>query len=963
MSKDNSKSDSIDITAANLTTARDSETGQIGQAADIVAARIEKGDLLLDTYRVETDPIRGGMGVVWRVRHSGWDVDLALKRPKPNLFQTETQKSAFVHECEAWIDLGLHPLIVSCYYVRELGGVPSIFSEWMDGGSLSGWIKGGRLYEGDEGAVIKRVLEIALQFARGLDYAHGRGLIHQDVKPDNLLLSSDGVAKVADFGIARARAALTQLDISSSGTGTIFSASGAYTPAYCSMEQLNGETLTRRTDIYSWAASVLEMFLGERLWPLGTVVAEALDDYLAMDMRVPMPSGIIDLLRHCLNADPDRRPHDCKEIDAALTDIYQGVVGLAYPPAETSAATDTPDTLNNRALSFLDLKKPKEAEACWEKALAADPGHAESLFNRALFLWRDCRGDDFQALMAMDSATDKAKAAYFRGIIHLERGDPKKAKYYLKEAQSLSFDESACLKALDYIQASYPKTPYEKIEFTYTIPSDVAGLDESFTAMDFDSPGSLPKGLADKISAIFDNCERYYEVPNSNLLLLAGWDSPVFRLFDPGPPRVLRSYEPPVINYDRLDDVTGFRVKGNRLKAEFKQPNRSGSPKVNNLIFEIPQLMGGQGWALCRIKRTAESIKHEREFLAKVTEADNLLALNQVGEALESLKNARAMPGFRRDTHWAELYRRVARFCRKKRLIGFHPSTKFNTDIKAESIGLSYDGQFLVALEKNDNERADSRKLRVLDATGRLLRTVEAMGSSFALSPSDNLLAFHGKERLTILNLVIGKETTFGGPLKKTDSQTAMAFRPCGRYLVANGRLFELPSLKETDNGPTFSKTHYIGFSPDGSLFAEADGKTINVFPCAITGELEAVANPVAGIEIIGGNRFVPGQKIYIRDFAERIFEGVRSLFRRSQYQSAHRGKNDRADEIGGQRQRPFPEKSQLGHNGEGRIVLGAFSFGNPQSAERQNALYADEVTEGEQRFLSPGNIRRDFLG
>ncbi|MDR3298770.1 MAG: serine/threonine protein kinase, partial [Candidatus Accumulibacter sp.] len=225
---------------------------------------IEKGALLLDTYRVESDAIQGGMGKVWRVRHTGWNADLAMKQPKAELFRNERQKSDFIHECEAWIKLGLHPQIASCYYVREINGIPSIFAEWMDGGSLKGWINSGRLYEGDARLGLERVLDIAIQFGRGLHYAHEQGLIHQDVKPDNLLLTPEGGAKVADFGIARARALLAAQDTDLPADATLVSASGAYTPAYCSPEQINGETLTRRTDIYSWAVSVLEMFLGER---------------------------------------------------------------------------------------------------------------------------------------------------------------------------------------------------------------------------------------------------------------------------------------------------------------------------------------------------------------------------------------------------------------------------------------------------------------------------------------------------------------------------------------------------------------------------------------------------------------------------------------------------------------------------------------------------------------------------
>ena len=156
---------------------------------------------MLETYEVISEAIRGGMGSVWKVHHSSWNVDLAMKRPQPKYFTEGSQgrKEIFIHECRAWINLGLHPNIVSCYYVREIGGVPTVFSEWMDNGSLEDRIRDRTLYSGTEDVVRRRLLDIAIQFARGLHYAHeaGGGLIHQDVKPANLLLTKGWDAKVA----------------------------------------------------------------------------------------------------------------------------------------------------------------------------------------------------------------------------------------------------------------------------------------------------------------------------------------------------------------------------------------------------------------------------------------------------------------------------------------------------------------------------------------------------------------------------------------------------------------------------------------------------------------------------------------------------------------------------------------------------------------------------------------------
>ncbi len=371
-----------DSTVSDDVTVPDENTVEAVKATETPS--IEKGISLLDTYRVESKAIEGGMGKVWRVRHKGWNTDLAMKQPKESLFQTEQQKENFVHECEAWISLGLHPHIVSCYYVREIGGTPTIFSEWMDGGSLKDGIESGSLY-GDGAA--ERLLDIAIQFARGLHYAHEQGLIHQDVKPDNLLLTKEGDAKVADFGIAKARATLTVLDANVPADATMFSVAGGYTPAYCSMEQMNGEQLTRRTDIYSWAVSVMEMYLGERPWANGVIAGAACERYFP-NAKVAIPENMNALLKDCMNESETKRPHDFEAVEKRLLEIYQEVTGNEYPRPVSKAAADTADSLNNRALSFIDLGKTEEAEKCWEKALTVSPAHAEAFCNRTHHYWR-----------------------------------------------------------------------------------------------------------------------------------------------------------------------------------------------------------------------------------------------------------------------------------------------------------------------------------------------------------------------------------------------------------------------------------------------------------------------------------------------------------------------------------------------------------------------------------------------
>ena len=378
------------------------------------------GDMLLGIYRVESDPIRGGMGAVWRVHHTGWDVDLAMKRPHPEAFRTEGQKQSFTYECQYWMNLGLHPNIVSCYYVREIESIPTIFSEWMENGSLESHIKNRTLYDGTEEEVQERLLDIAIQFARGLHYAHENDLIHQDVKPDNLLLTMDWTAKVSDFGLAKARTMLTFLDgaateLDYDTDATIITPGGGRTPAYCSPEQAAAQLLTRRTDLYSWAVSVLEMYLGDKPWAhgrelTGPLVGSVCRDYFDMCAERPIPKALQELLAKCMEMNPDDRPHDFSAVEEQLLDLYTDVVGQEYPRLAPKAAGDTADSLNNRALSMIDLGEPEEADKLWEEALQKDLQHVDARFNRELFLVRNGKKFDYEAIEELERYEPARKA-------------------------------------------------------------------------------------------------------------------------------------------------------------------------------------------------------------------------------------------------------------------------------------------------------------------------------------------------------------------------------------------------------------------------------------------------------------------------------------------------------------------------------------------------------------------------
>ncbi len=399
-------------------------------AHDEALTEWEVGDVIDNLYEVKYVFDTGGMGVVHRVHHRRWNIDLAIKSPRRQFFHTQEQKDSFINECRTWIDLGLHPNIATCYYVRELAGIPRVFAEFVDGGTLADWIESRRLYTSSENGALARMLDVGIQFAWGLDYAHKRGVVHCDVKPSNVLVTDSFQAKVTDFGLSRA---LGQSGLPTPEPGQSFSP-GWLTPAYSSPEQLNGRPLSKRTDLWSWGVSLLEMFIGDVTWRSGVAAPEILDEYLKtgpVDSSIPrMPEAVVDLLRECFRKSPEQRPESLLEIATAMTSVYQTVAG-PYHRRVPQAGTHSADELNNHALSFMDLGLTDNALREWEQALAQDPNHVDTLFNRGAVLWRTAAITDEDLLdtlitIAESPAAEERRrtaARVYAGLINAERGD------------------------------------------------------------------------------------------------------------------------------------------------------------------------------------------------------------------------------------------------------------------------------------------------------------------------------------------------------------------------------------------------------------------------------------------------------------------------------------------------------------------------------------------------------------
>jgi tetratricopeptide (TPR) repeat protein len=256
-----------------------------------------------------------------------------------------------------------------------------IFAEFVEGGSLETLIRTRRLTS------LEQILDAAIQFAWGLHAANELELVHQDVKPGNALVTADGVVKVADFGLARARSKTEVQAAGASGQSFLVSCRGM-TPAYCSPAQAQGRPLSRQTDIWSWGVSVLEMFTGAVTWSWGTDAAEELEAYLQrpVEPELPaMPKGVAEVLRKCFRRDPAERWASLAEAAEVLQRAYREEVGKEYPrpmpaaPDPTRQVVITHDRFTTTGYKWDD---PREWLIKAFKAEGRDPAQVEAFLPR-----------------------------------------------------------------------------------------------------------------------------------------------------------------------------------------------------------------------------------------------------------------------------------------------------------------------------------------------------------------------------------------------------------------------------------------------------------------------------------------------------------------------------------------------------------------------------------------------------
>jgi eukaryotic-like serine/threonine-protein kinase len=275
-------------------------------------------------YRLGRSLGRGGMATVHLARDETLGRDVAIKRLSEALSGDEVFRERFMREARTAASLS-HPNIVGVFDVGEEGGIPYIVMECVEGWTLAELLAENGPLDPD------RTVDLILQACAGLEHAHAAGLVHRDIKPQNLLVRDDDTLKIVDFGIARPVDG-TQLTLA----GTILG-----TAAYLAPEQALGERVTAAADLYSLGAVTYELLSGRPPYEF-----ESLAELPVKQREGPPPpidgvsEELQDAVRRCLAPDPANRPASAAALAHELAQASPEAPTEPLTAAEVTAATE-----------------------------------------------------------------------------------------------------------------------------------------------------------------------------------------------------------------------------------------------------------------------------------------------------------------------------------------------------------------------------------------------------------------------------------------------------------------------------------------------------------------------------------------------------------------------------------------------------------------------------------------------
>src|SRR2546425_798602 len=310
---------------------------------DIKETTIDAGKTIAQ-YAIVSKIGEGGMGEVWRARDTKLGRDVAIKVLPAAFSENSERLRRFEQEAQAAGALN-HPNILVIFHIGTHQSAPYIASELLEGETLRERMAGAALPQ-------RKALDYALQIARGLAAAHEKGIVHRDIKPDNVFITGDGRVKILDFGLAKLTGASDGIQPQSevptrrvdTDPGTVVGTMG-----YMSPEQLKGQPADHRSDIFSFGAILYEMLSGKRAFR-GDSMAETMSAILREDppdlseTNKTVSPALERVVHHCLEKNPAERFHSARDLAFAIESLSGS--------ATISGQTATMPTITTESRAF-----------------------------------------------------------------------------------------------------------------------------------------------------------------------------------------------------------------------------------------------------------------------------------------------------------------------------------------------------------------------------------------------------------------------------------------------------------------------------------------------------------------------------------------------------------------------------------------------------------------------------------
>jgi serine/threonine protein kinase len=327
----------------------------------------------LGPYEIISPLGKGGMGEVYRARDTRLRREVALKLLPDAAAHDADSLHRFDRETRAVATLN-HPSILAIHDTGSFRAVPYAVTELLEGESLADRLRTGPLHP-------QKAVEVACQIADGLAAAHDKGIIHRDIKPDNIFLTNEGRAKILDFGIARIEQPTRTAGLSDTISRSRSSSSQFLvgTAGYMSPEQVRGKSIDGRSDVFSLGATFFEMLTGRRAFmrdsPVETLGAVLRDDPRRHPEAEKIPDSLKGFVFRCLAKDPADRYQSARDLlldlrafqAEQLRQSAERVTFRSVPPWKQRRTRVVLRALGGAVLFVLGLW----AGSCWERGRAS----------------------------------------------------------------------------------------------------------------------------------------------------------------------------------------------------------------------------------------------------------------------------------------------------------------------------------------------------------------------------------------------------------------------------------------------------------------------------------------------------------------------------------------------------------------------------------------------------------------